>query len=601
MRTLSKPRISAVPEQAPRPALEVPADIAAAQGLADWRERTWWPIGIVEANMLAAEQAGRALRFAGELERHLSRDAVLLALPNILAYGRAILMAAVAVDRADRARVRLISGAPEFAFLRSGEGEIPDRSANILPPVPIRLELARRLLRVNSWSGACGTLAAIVSPDALAVSHNTLLQRAAAKSNERIGFRHADRILAAAQGEHTSQKSLDAEEIARSLALILAGNGILQEPYLSRTQRLLRNTAAPHIGKALRDMNSLRSVHLPARIWSGSGGLYAPRAVGLEVLRRGGEVVRFDHGKPKGFVESREIDAVVEFAVSSNFYVASKPAAEIARRHSDLGLVSWRSNIAIDCLDGDPTFASIEMKRSARAGRLRVVYAPTQLLGFRQLVPVQPPDVIYLDWQMRVAEFLNTLPVDFVCQAHPEGFVRRQAASAGSGRADAGAAIFMRSLQDADVFVFDYPTTTALWEACCTDARIVYLDMGAGRMTPEIARVFAQRATILPVAHGEHHRMTFDEAALREAVLARFWAGRSDAVPCACWQELPDVRARRLLRAGTQLSRRRCSRVPIATCCIAARIRRGMRRSPAGRWCSAGWRSWIPAARPISR
>ena len=131
-----------------------------------------------------------------------------------------------------------------------------------------------------------------------------------------------------------------------------------------------------------------------------------------------------------------------------------------------------------------------------------MVYAPTQLLGFRQLVPALPPDPVHLDWQMRVAEFLNTLPVDFVCQAHPEGLFGATPhpleAVVPTRRGN-----FHAQLQDADVFVFDYPTTTALWEACCTDARIVYLDMGAGRMTPEIARLFAQRATILPVTHGE--------------------------------------------------------------------------------------------------
>jgi hypothetical protein len=141
------------------------------------------------------------------------------------------------------------------------------------------------------------------------------------------------------------------------------------------------------------------------------------------------------------------------------------------------------------------------------------------MLGFRQLVPALPPDPVHLDWQMRVAEFLHALPVDFVCQAHPEGLF--------GGRPHPLEAIvptrrgnFQAQLREADVFVFDYPTTTALWEACCTDARIVYLDMGAGRMTPEVARHFARRATVVPVMHGDDHRMTFDQAALRDAVLA---------------------------------------------------------------------------------
>jgi hypothetical protein len=121
---------------------------------------------------------------------------------------------------------------------------------------------------------------------------------------------------------------------------------------------------------------------------------------------------------------------------------------------------------------------------------------------------------------MRVAEFLRALPVEFVCQAHPEGlFLNRPhplEAVVPALRGNFGA-----QLEKADVFVFDYPNTTALWEAACTDARIVYLDMGAGKMTPEVARAFAKRATIVPVLHGEDHRMTFDAKSLRDAVLTQ--------------------------------------------------------------------------------
>ena len=136
-------------------------------------------------------------------------------------------------------------------------------------------------------------------------------------------------------------------------------------------------------------------------------------------------------------------------------------------------------------------------------------------------------------------------------------------------------------LEKADVLVFDYPTTTALWEACCTDARIVYLDMGAGRMTPEIARLFAQRATILPVVHGDDHRMTFDEAALRDAVLADTGAADPSA-----FRRL--LRGRRLMCGLAAFfepgvaSPMRCSPAPTATCCIAGRI-------PAGHAAEPGW------------
>src|SRR6187200_1996350 len=67
--------MSALPEHAPRPAFEAPADIAATAEISDWRTRTWWPIGIVEANEIAAAQAHRALGFVAALDPEKARDA----------------------------------------------------------------------------------------------------------------------------------------------------------------------------------------------------------------------------------------------------------------------------------------------------------------------------------------------------------------------------------------------------------------------------------------------------------------------------------------------------------------------------------------------
>ena len=300
----------------------------------------------------------------------------------------------------------------------------------------------------------------------------------------------------------------------------MGDNDLLDEPYRRRAFDLVEAMARAHLKKAVFDMSALRSEPLPDEIWTGSGGLYAPRAVGLEVLRRGGRVRRFDHGTPREFVATIETTTLLELAVSSEFVLATEGAAKICRDELDESLLPPSHSIAIHGADGDPVFARVPARRArAQAGeRLRVVYAPTQLLGFRELVPALPPDVVHLDWQMRVAEALQELPVDFICQAHPEGLFKNRPhpleTVAPTIRGD-----FDSQLQSADVFIFDCPTTTALWEVACTDARIVYLDMGAGTMTPTVAKLFAERATVIPVVHDENNRPVLDAGALRRAVL----------------------------------------------------------------------------------
>jgi hypothetical protein len=497
---------------------EVPADIATALRFSDWRKRVWWPLGLAESNKLATAQVRRALTWAGNLDEALERDSALLALPDILAYGRAIVLAALAASRAANAHARLLGSDLALDFLQTGLEPLPDHSRPIMPRERVTLTFARRVARVRSWSGAARTLVALLNPPVVAISHNTLLRKTAAQAPQAIGFCHADRMLASARRRH--QVPLSGVHDASDLAYTILGNAVPSEPFRSRAVALLEAVAKPHLATAVRDMCSLRAVRLPEVVWAGSAGLYAPRAVGLEILRRGGQVIRFDHGKPKGFVEAREFDALVEFAACSEFVVATEGAADITRKNSDETLLFWMDHPPIRGGEGDPTFARIPLARRSRprSAKLRVVYASTQLLGFRELLPVQQRDVVYLKWQIEVAEALQAMGVQLICQPHPEGLFKGRPHPLESV-ATTVRGNFSAQLNAADVFVFDYPSTTALWEAACSDARIVFLDIGAGKMTPVVAKLFHERARVIDVAYDEGNRPILDAAALRDAVL----------------------------------------------------------------------------------
>jgi hypothetical protein len=69
------------------------------------------------------------------------------------------------------------------------------------------------------------------------------------------------------------------------------------------------------------------------------------------------------------------------------------------------------------------------------------------------------------------------------------------------------------------VFVFDSPSTTTLWQAACTDARIVFLDIGNGELTADVAKLFRQRARVIDVAYDERNRPVLPFEQLRDAVL----------------------------------------------------------------------------------
>jgi len=498
---------------------QVVVDFEATRADADWRSQLWWPVSMSQANRIGEGQVRRALGFAAALDDTLPIDAVLLGLPNILGYARAIAATAIAAARAAVEGYELVGTAPELAFLVTGEGEVPVRTKPVLASPRPRYALARRLARLSTWSSSWRLPKALLAPGAVAVNHNELLIAAARSSTKAIGFRHAQSLLDRAgrqRGAISETRGLE-----RGLAAAVLDNDVAGEPYRSRALDMLTALARAHLNNSMRDTQGLRHVPLPDEIWSGSGGLYAARAIGLEVLRRGGRVLRFNHGTPMGFVEAREIQSLLEMSVSSDVYLATELAADLWRQQCDESLHHWRGSVVTHGLHGDPVFERVPPWRPARGrGRkLRVVYAPTQLLGFRQLLPAQPPDAIHLDWQIRVTEALRELPLELVCQPHPEGLLQHQRhpleALATTVRGN-----FAAQLEEADVFVFDYPSTTALWEAACTDARIVFLDIGSGRMTPTIAELFAKRARVIDVAYDEANRPVLDVAVLRDAVLA---------------------------------------------------------------------------------
>lgn len=508
---------------------QVPADFEATRALADWRDRVWWPISIGEANRISVAQVRRALAWVANLGDGLARDSCLLTLPNLLGYGRAIMLAALATSRAAETGQVLVGSAPELAYLRGRKGEVPVRAGLILPLVQARFQFVRRLARVHSWTGIWALPKAVISPEAVAITHNSLLRAAAGQSSKAIGFQHAQMYLNEAR-DRNSSAGPSLLELALPLAKTILGDGILAQPYRSRALDLMKALARLNLENAARDMHALRATALPGEVWTGSGGPYAPRAVGLEVLRRGGRVVRFGHGAPISFINSREIDGLLEMAVSSEVVLCTERAAGLWRERDDQNLLPWHPRVEVRGMNGDPTYAQIPARRPRRArqDKLRVVYAPTQLLGFRQLLPCQPPDVVYLHWQLQVAEALRSLPVEFICQPHPEGLLQDTPhpleAVASTIRGNFGV-----QLRLADVFVFDYAPTTALWEAACTDSRIVFLDIGAGKMTPPVAKLFRKRARVVKIEYGDGNRPILKAVALRDAVLGE--SGPVDPMP----------------------------------------------------------------------
>jgi hypothetical protein len=257
---------------------------------------------------------------------------------------------------------------------------------------------------------------------------------------------------------------------------------------------------------------------LPDELWAGTGGNYPVRALSLEVLRRGGKVVHFDHGGPNGFIEDFEGMIVSELMVASEFVLTTPDVAQMLSRVGAVELINSLHPVTVSGGPGDPVFRAPKTRRQQQRGlRPKVVYVPTTLVGFRQLHPPMIPDVVSLDWQLRVAEALSEMPVDLVCRVHPEGLHPGDHHPLTDIAPLAGGS-FEEVIAGADILVIDCSVTTTFWQCLCSDVPVVYLHMNVGRLTSEAWPMIERRCRVIHVTYDERNLPQFDRKQLSDAV-----------------------------------------------------------------------------------
>ncbi len=154
-----------------------------------------------------------------------------LAFPVLLAYGRAIVLAALSIGRAERDAPHCWRGR-RTRLSATGEGPLPVRTEPILPPAKFGLSYARRVARVRSWTPMSRL------PRALAIQQQwrSAIIRCCAMWRMRsavVGFRHAETILDAARRK-TGRHPMLRKSRTRTGLLICRGGRPGMSPIVAR-------------------------------------------------------------------------------------------------------------------------------------------------------------------------------------------------------------------------------------------------------------------------------------------------------------------------------------------------------------------------------
>lgn len=489
----------------------------------DWRARFAWPRPFDDLPSLLAKVVAAYLDTVVAAETEDERHVLLLARPmmSVLSAVQSAHLVAAAAARNQR-----LVGHPLFDVLAS---EHAGTSTIELPPIGqhdtrIRLPWLRRAARTASWTPPQRLPRALLCPDGVALQHNSLMR--AYLRNSPLAVRNAydtDFDLDHLPVDSKFLCSIDSPTLAQRTAAAIVYAARIGAPISERLEGVLRSFLTSALDDAAALLGRLRSARtLPRLLVTGTGSKRVSRALGLEVMRRGGQAIRCEHGGSHVLLDEADAVALSELAVSSRFVVPTPEAAGTGALSRGLHRIDPTHICEVAGACGDPGLdvGRIALRRHARVGvdrRRRAMYVSTVYYGMHQVSPPAMPGPLYLDWQLRLLAELSAMPVEVIHKPHPEGLKPKQVRMSGSSVV-VSAEPFEAAVADADILIYDYPASTTLALGLCTDRPIVLIDHGTMNFNNSVRPLIEQRCRILRAVYDDRNRPVVDREELLEAV-----------------------------------------------------------------------------------
>jgi hypothetical protein len=499
---------------------EIPFDYAASTAMNGWRDDFAWPSDPRASRDMAIRQCNVLFKVLAGLDP-ITHATLAAAAGSIFAYALTLGECALLVQNAAARGFKMRCGPDEAAYLRGDQEELP--AAFTLRPEqwkPPRAAALRRLKinwSISGWRG----LAAMLRPETVLITRNSLQDRWLAEQRGKVAFQHPESILHAATrayGRPRENKHL--HDVETQLIDALVGNMDLRDPVLSRYRTMITQLVRRNLATAYHDVSACAAYpKLPRRIWSGTAGYYPSRVIGLGCMLAGGEAIRFDHGGPASLASTNNfIHAYVEDIAATTCILPSPRLADAARSHYQA--IGGEEDHQVEFLSGGGDPAYLEPPaRTARTSRRRVLYPPTLLSGFWQYASPDLPDIVNLDWQIRLAKQLETLSIDLTCKPHPEGILGN-VRSPLEDVATVSYQSFESCIAETDLFVFDLMGSTTFWKALCTDRPVVYIDLGMVRFNELFSPMIERRCRIVRASYDANNLPYVDREELADAILA---------------------------------------------------------------------------------
>jgi hypothetical protein len=392
---------------------------------------------------------------------------------------------------------------------------------------------ARQIARQHSLAGLGSVFSTLLrhrETDVAVTSHNSVMRRAIRVKGVDVRFCRASQIVAPLREKLSGvdESTLIDPDIVNQYVESLRPITEVHFPSQSKpVEKVLRKLVCRAYQIGQQHIAAAGDLKIPeSEIWSCMTGRYAGRLIDIEARRRGQKVVRFSHGGAFGTIDAEAALIVSELICADQFVLANDTLASAARpgeRGAEI-LQNRDMNDVIVGAHGDPVFDQVIFSPPKKSEKTKVLFVMTGFFeGLFQNPPV-PASVVALDWRLTLIEKLRSWGVEVVVRPHPEDLGAFEKTSDQFSAVSVGNS-FQDALRDVNILLFDWPYSTAFWEALCSGTPTILINTPSAEFSPKNREKLAHSLRVLPPVFMNDGKISIDWDRLKSAVLEAPWGG----------------------------------------------------------------------------
>lgn len=279
-----------------------------------------------------------------------------------------------------------------------------------------------------------------------------------------------------------------------------------------RLKELIIDDLKNYFSYARYQLSLLKNKVSPAVIFTGTGGMFTNRLIGLWAIYNKSTVIRFAHGSSASFFYKSDYPSkIIELKPSSIFVFPTQKFHDFIIKSR-----KWNKN-SISCqLDYSKGHKDFLIKTNKKRGRKKkILYIGAHLRNSTQTLSPNVFDTIYFEWQIFLMETLKIIDKNAESIVHPQSFLPRYKNPINSLDSKLN---FEDIIDDFDVLIFDHFKSTTFAKSLCSEKQIVFIDIGGNSMISAFKEKIEERCNFIVPFLDKNNRIRVETELLKHSI-----------------------------------------------------------------------------------